>query len=168
MSTSLHIPQEERLVLILVCAGAAVIVLTAVISAALVVRRMVYRTRWDSQTSAACIHTCARADHLCFFVFVCAGNPSIVSPTCAVRMTAAASQQTCWVLPAATVQCTSRNRITCESHSEMLSYYWACGLSVQTDDSFHRILQDFTGSVTHSSISLTWWTLIVKTLCTKN
>ncbi|XP_020569962.1 sortilin-like isoform X2 [Oryzias latipes] len=36
---------EERLVLILVCAGAAVIVLTAVISAALVVRRMVYRTR---------------------------------------------------------------------------------------------------------------------------
>lgn len=37
--------QHEKLVLILVCVGAGVIVLVAVVSAAIIARRMVYRHR---------------------------------------------------------------------------------------------------------------------------
>lgn len=42
---ALHVFQRERLVLILVCAGAGVVVLIAVISAIFAVRRVVYRNR---------------------------------------------------------------------------------------------------------------------------
>lgn len=42
--------QKERLVLILVSVGAAVIVLVAIVSAVLVVKRGVYRTRWVRHT----------------------------------------------------------------------------------------------------------------------
>lgn len=50
--------QREKLVLILVCAGAGVVVLVAIISAVVAARRAVYRHRWAGE------HTCAA--HLAF------------------------------------------------------------------------------------------------------
>lgn len=48
--------QRERLVLILVCAGAGVIVVVAVISAVFAVKRVVYRNRWARCTSVLGVH----------------------------------------------------------------------------------------------------------------
>lgn len=49
-SRCMYFSQRERLVLILVCAVAAVVVLIAVISAIFAVRRVVYPNRWDRHT----------------------------------------------------------------------------------------------------------------------
>lgn len=45
ITAALCVSQRERLVLILVCSGAGVVVLIAVISAIFAVRRVVYRNR---------------------------------------------------------------------------------------------------------------------------
>lgn len=51
ITTVACVSQRERLVLILVCAGAGVVVLVAIVSATLAVRRVVYRNRWAGHTS---------------------------------------------------------------------------------------------------------------------
>lgn len=78
--------QGERLVLILVCAGAGVIVLIAIASAILAVRRVVYRNRWARHTFLLHVHfTHTVGADRCGFLSPSTGHPCIVSQTSRFR-----------------------------------------------------------------------------------
>lgn len=125
ITAALCVSQRERLVLILVCAGAGVVVLIAVISAIFAVRRVVYRNRWAGHTCTPAHISHTRAADLCSVTSPSAGHQCTDSPTSGSRMMRMASHPISKAPPAATARPASRTQMTWDTFSTISILLWA-------------------------------------------